>query len=60
MDVKSAFLNRNLENKIFMKIPLRVETKNEHILLLYKALCGLKQVSKEYAGMSSMTLKVLD
>jgi len=31
MDVKSAFLNRDLENEIFMKIPLGVEAKDGHV-----------------------------
>jgi len=47
MDIKSAFLNGDLENEIFIKILLVVEAKDEHIWLLHKALYGLKQASRE-------------
>jgi len=47
IDVKSAFLNEDLENEIFMKILLGVEAKDRHVWLLHKALYGLKQVSRE-------------
>ena len=48
MDVKSAFLNGNLENEIFMRIPPGVEAKEGQVWLLHKALYGLKQVSREW------------
>jgi len=48
MDIKSAFLNENLENKIFMKILPGVEVKEEEVWLLHKALYGLKQASREW------------
>jgi len=47
MDVKSAFLNRELENEIFMRIPPGVEAKERQVWLLHKALYGLKQASRE-------------
>jgi len=47
MDIKSAFLNGDLENEIFIKIPLGVEAKVKHVWLLHKALYGLKQASRE-------------
>jgi len=48
MDVKSAFLNGDLENEIFMRIPPGVEAKEEQVWLLHKALYGLKQASREW------------
>jgi len=48
MDVKSAFLNGNLENEIFMRIPPGVEAKEGQVWLLHKALYGLKQASREW------------
>ena len=48
MNVKSALLNGDLENEIFMKIPPGVEAKEGQVWLLHKALYGLKQASKWY------------
>ena len=56
MDVKTAFLNGNLENKIYMKIPPGVESDTEQVWLLYKALYGLKQASCK--DLSAKHLKV--
>jgi len=47
MDVKSAFLNGDLESKIFMRILLGVEAKEGQVWLLHKVLYGLKQASRE-------------
>jgi len=47
MDVKSAFLNGDLENKIFICIPEGVDSKEEEVWLLHKALYRLKQASRE-------------
>ena len=48
MDVKSAFLNGDLENEIFMRIPPGVEAKKEEqVWSLHKAFYGLKQASRE-------------
>jgi len=48
MDVKSAFLNGDLDNEIFMKIPPGAEGKHGEVWLLHKALYGLKQASREW------------
>ena len=48
MNVKSAFLNKDLDNEIFMKIPPNAEGKHGEVWLLYKALYGLKQASREW------------
>jgi len=48
MDIKSAFLNGDLENEIFMRILPGVETKKGQVWLLHKVLYGLKQESREW------------
>jgi len=47
MDVKSAFLNRELENEIYMKILSGVDAKEGQVSL-HKPLYGLKQASREW------------
>jgi len=47
IDVKSAFLNEDLENEIFIRILPGVETKEGQVWLLHKALYCLKQASRE-------------
>jgi len=48
IDVKSAFLNRELENEIYMKILPRADAKEGQVWLLHKALYGLKQASRKW------------
>jgi len=48
MDVKSAFLNGDLDKEIFMRIPDGVDSKDGEVWLLHKALYGLKQASREW------------
>jgi len=48
MDVKSAFLNGDLENEIYMRILPGVDSEGGKVWLLYKALYGLKQASREW------------
>jgi len=48
MDVKSAFLNGDLDKEIFMRIPEGVDSKEGEVWLLHKALYGLKQASREW------------
>ena len=45
MDAKSAFLNRDLKEEIYMKIPPGQDRPEGHVWRLRKALYGLKQVS---------------
>jgi len=47
MDIKSAFLNRELENEIYMKILPGANAKEEQVWLLHKALYGLRQASRD-------------
>jgi len=48
MDVKSAFLNGDLENEIYMRIPPGMDSEGETVWLLHKVLYGLKQASREW------------
>ena len=49
VDVKSAFLNADLKETIFVSQPhgFVVQRKDDHVLILHKALYGLKQASRE-------------
>lgn len=46
MDVKTAFLNGNLSEEIYMKIPEGINEKENHVCKLNKALYGLKQSAR--------------
>ena len=48
MSIKSAFLNSDLPNEIYMRVPPGVESEEGTIWLLRKALYGLKQASREW------------
>ena len=45
MDVKNAFLNGDLEEKVYMKVPLGLEVNKggKKVCRLLKSLYGLKQ-----------------
>ena len=45
MDAKSAFLNGDLKEEIYIKIPPGQDRPERHVWQLKKALYGLKQVS---------------
>ena len=48
MDAKSAFLNGDLKEEIYIKIPPGQDRPERHVWQLKKALYGLKQVSWEW------------
>jgi len=48
MDAKSVFLNRDLKEEIYMKIPPGQDRSERHVWRLRKALYGLKQVLQEW------------
>jgi len=48
MDMKLAFLNRDVDKDIFMRIPEGVDLKEGKMWLLYKVLYGLKQASRKW------------
>ncbi|KAJ3531725.1 hypothetical protein NM688_g7534 [Phlebia brevispora] len=48
MDVKSAFLNADLEEEIYMECPEGFNSDIETVWRLFKSLYGLKQASREW------------
>lgn len=50
LDVSTAFLNGKLKEKVFMSIPegMKVSNKNKKVLLLNRAVYGLKQASRTW------------
>jgi len=48
MDVKSAFLNKDLKEEIYIKISPGQNRPEGHVWQLRKVLYGLKQVSREW------------
>ncbi|GBE86218.1 Retrovirus-related Pol polyprotein from transposon TNT 1-94 [Sparassis crispa] len=48
MDVKSAFLNGDLDEEIYMKVPSGFRRSNSLVWKLNKALYGLKQAGREW------------
>ncbi|GBE88792.1 Retrovirus-related Pol polyprotein from transposon TNT 1-94 [Sparassis crispa] len=48
MDVKSAFLNGDLDEEIYMKVPPGFRRSNSLVWKLNKALYGLKQAGREW------------
>ena len=47
MDVKGAYLNDILKEKIYMKQPKRYDDRTGRVCLLVKTLYGLKQSGRE-------------
>lgn len=46
MDVKTAFLNGKLKDKIYMKIPVEVNGRNNQVYKLNKSIYGFKQAAR--------------
>jgi Reverse transcriptase (RNA-dependent DNA polymerase) len=57
MDVKSAYLNRELKEKIFMEPPLGLEVLDGMVLKLLKAIYGIKQRGHMWYKSIHMKLK---
>ena len=60
MDVKSAFLNRFIEEEVYIEQPPSFESFNfsNHVFKLLKALYGLKQASRAwYERLSNFLLE---
>ena len=61
MDVKTAFLNGDLDEEIYMDQPegWTVKGKEDHVCLLKKAIYGLKQASRQWnAKIHASLLKI--
>jgi hypothetical protein len=56
LDVKSAFLNADLEEEVWILDPLGVEGIPGHAYKLHNALCGLKQAPRAWAQKLRETL----
>ena len=59
LDIETAFLNRTLEEEIYMKALDRLDTDKNSIWKLQKSLYGLKQVSNIWNKLLNSTLKKL-
>lgn len=56
MDVKIAFLNGNLKEEIYMKVPEGVNNPNNQVCKLNKSLYGLKQSARCWFETFEITL----
>lgn len=57
MDVKTALLNGNLKEEIYMKIPQGLLDENDKVCKLNKSIYGLKQAARCWYEMFENTLK---
>ncbi|CAK9816176.1 Copia protein [Anthophora plagiata] len=57
MDVKTAFLNGELKEEIYMKVPQGIESKIDQVCKLNKALYGLKQAARCWYEVFDKSLK---
>ena len=48
MDIKGAYLNGKLKERVYMRQPEGYEDGTERVCLLIKTLYGLKQVGREW------------
>lgn len=46
MDIKTAFLNGSLKEKIYMLVPEGLETNSKNVFKLNKAIYGFKQSAR--------------
>ena len=60
IDVKTAYLNGDLDEKIFMALPEGYDVPEGHVLLLRKSLYGLKQAGRQWYKRLKDTMSQFD
>ena len=58
-DEKNVFLHGNLDEEIYMKVPLRFESEKNKVCKLKKTLYGLKQPPRAWFGRVARVMKAL-
>ena len=58
-DVKNAFLHGNLDEEIYMEVPLGLELEKNKVCKLKKTLYGLKQSPKAWFGRFARVMKAM-
>ena len=56
MDVKNAFLNRDLSEEVYMQPPLGLSVESNKVCRLWHAIYGLKQVPRAWFAKFSSTI----
>ena len=59
MDVKNAFLNRDLSEEVYMRPPLGLSVNSSNVCHLWRALYGLKQAPRAWFANFSSTISRL-
>ena len=56
MDVKNAFLNRDLSEEVYMQPPLGLSVESNKVCRLWRAIYGLKQAPRAWFAKFSSTI----